>query len=434
MNTLLLSGGAILSMQESETPQKLNTGYVGIVENKIDLVTYDSAQVDIFLDKHPDTKVVDCRGKIIMPGLINTHCHVAMTLVRNYADDMELMKWLTEYIWPFEGKLTPDDIAVGTRLGVAEMLMGGTTSFVDMYWSEYKIAEVVEQMGIRALLTESVLDGRTELFTADMDRLREVAEGCSRVMVGVGPHAPYTCGPETLKVAVDYAKEYNLPITTHLSETASERAMIEERYGCSPLEYVDREGLLNERTILAHSVYLDDAEIARVAVSGAAVAHNAQSNMKLASGVAPIAKMSARGVNCTIATDGASSNNDLDMWEEMRTTQFLQRAVGLDATVLPAYEILKMVTVNGARALGLEGSLGVITEGALADIITVDCMALHMRPRHNLVSALVYSAKASDVVDVVVDGVLRVENRELIGVDVAALCEAAEDCCERINE
>ncbi|MFR9635332.1 MAG: amidohydrolase [Rikenellaceae bacterium] len=429
--TILLSKGAILTMTQTEpTPPK--EGYVGVVDGRVSMVSYTATEGKAFLKEHPNAEVIDCEGCVIMPGLINTHCHIAMTLMRNMADDMELMEWLTKHIWPFEAKLTDEDIAAGTRLGVAEMLMGGTTTFVDMYWSEYKIAEVVKQMGIRAVLTESVLDGREELFVRDMDRLREAADGEHRIIVGVGPHAPYTCSPATLQLTVEYAKKYNLPITTHLSETVGERVTIEERYGCSPLEYINKYGLLNSRTILAHSIHLIDDEIAKIAEVGASVAHNAQSNMKLASGVAPIAKMVECGVNATIATDGASSNNDLDMWEEMRTTQFLQRVTSLNALALPAYETLRMATVNGARAIGLEGELGVIAEGALADIIVVDCSAPHMRPRHNLISALVYCAKAHDVRDVIVDGVLRLRDRELLGVDINAICDDCESRSQRI--
>ncbi|MFI3248249.1 MAG: amidohydrolase [Rikenellaceae bacterium] len=428
---ILLSKGAILTMLDT-TPTQPKEGYVGVVDGRIVMVSYEESQAEEFLKNHTEAQIIECQGKIIMPGLINTHCHVAMTLMRNYADDMELMEWLTKHIWPFEAKLTDEDIAAGTRLGVAEMLMGGTTTFVDMYWSEYKIAEVVKQMGIRAMLTESVLDGREELFVRDMDRLREVAAESSRVKVGVGPHAPYTCSPATLQLAVEYGAKHGLPVTIHLSETTNERPMIEERYGCSPLEYIDKHGALSSSTILAHSIYLTEGEIQSIAQSGASVAHNAQSNMKLASGVAPITKMSKCGVNCTIATDGASSNNDLDMWEEMRTTQFLQRAVQLDALALPAYEILRMATLNGARAVGMEGELGIIKEGALADIITVDCSAPHMRPRHNLISALVYCAKAHDVCDVVVDGVVRLRNRQLIGENIEQICRDAEQRSQRI--
>ncbi len=432
-NIIILAKGAILTMT-NHMPIQPQVGYITIIENRIGCVTYCESEYNQQKEKYPDAKIIDCSGKIIMPGLINTHCHVAMTLLRNYADDMELMEWLTQHIWPFEAKLTNGDYIAGARLGIAEMLLGGTTSFVDMYWAEDKIAEAVKELGIRAMLTECVLDGREEQFTQNIERLCEGARGCDRIIVGVGPHAPYTCSPATLELAKNYAAKYNLPITIHLSETSSERSTIEAQHGCSPLEYIDKCGVLTNRTILAHAVYLNSDEIVKVAEVGASVAHNAQSNMKLASGVAPIAEMMNSGVNATIATDGASSNNDLDMWEEMRTTQFLQRATSLNALTLPAYEILRMATVNGAAALGLAGELGVIREGALADIITIDCSAPHMRPRHNLISALVYCTKASDVCDVIVDGELRIEKRVLIGQDLEAIAQDVEVRSQRIKD
>ncbi len=422
---LLLAGGEILTMCEREHTEP-RVGWVGIVGNRIEMVSYEAADAERFTAQYEGVEVIDCSGRVVMPGLINTHTHVSMTLLRNYSDDMELMDWL-QAIWRVEAKMEAADIELGARLGIAEMLLGGVTTFVDMYWMEDSVAKAVSDMGIRAMLTEAVLDGREELFLAAMDRLRAEAEGCSRITVGVGPHAPYTCSPATLGVARDYAKRYNLPITIHLSETESERAIIEERYGCSPLEYIDREGCLQPNTILAHCVYLNDAESQRVAEVGASVAHNAQSNMKLASGVAPIASMSAGGVRCTIATDSASSNNDLDMWEEMRTTQFLQRATTLKATVLPAYDVLRMATVEGAAAIGMAGELGVICEGALADIIVVDISKPHFRPRHSVVSSLLYCAKGGDVTTVIVDGEVRVDGSRLVGVDVDSICRAAEE-------
>ncbi|MFI3303710.1 MAG: amidohydrolase [Rikenellaceae bacterium] len=428
---ILLSEGEILTMKEQTTPTP-QTGWVGVVDNRIAMVSYDSTDADNFRDAG-ECREIDCRGMVIMPGLVNTHTHIPMTLMRNYADDMELMEWLTGYIWKFEAQLSEEDIAAGTRLGIAELLLGGCTSFVDMYWSEYAIAEVTRQMGARALLCESILDGRDELFVRDMDRLRSVTEGCSRVRCGVAPHAPYTCSPATLEIARDYAEKHNLPITIHLSETPSERPGIEEKYGCSPLSYIEKAGVVKESTILAHCVYIEEQEMERIAQSGAAVAHNAQSNLKLASGVAPISQMKDKGMNCTIATDGASSNNDLDMWEEMRTTALVQRVKEMNPTVLPAYDLLKMATVNGAKALGYS-DLGVVECGALADLIVVDIRGIHHRPRHNIISSLVYCGKSSDVKYVVVDGELLVDNREVVGVDIEALCQDAEARCARIAE
>ncbi len=443
---ILLSNGEILTMSHSTatTPQR---GWVGVEESKIALVTYDEAEAEAWvegddiesIEGEVNTEIIDCSGTIIMPGLINTHSHISMTLLRNYADDMELHEWLNDYIWPFESHLTTEDIYNGAQLAIVEMLLGGTTSVVDMYFNEHIIAKAVDELGARALLTECALD---HLMTGDSfeqkaDQLRKVCEGNDRIMAGVAPHAPYTCSPETLQRVVEYATRYNLPMTIHLSETSIEREMIEERYGLSPLAYLEKYGAVTPHTILAHAIYLTNEEISRIAQLGASVAHNAQSNMKLASGVAPIVEMIEQGVNCTIATDGTSSNNDLDMWEEMRTAALLQRVTKLSPTVMQPYELLWMATRGGAHAIG-RNDLGAIEVGMTADIIIVDTTKPHMRPRHNILSALIYCTKASDVRDVMVGGVFRVIDSEIVDkdgvpVDVDRIIAAAEASANRIG-
>lgn len=414
----------------AESPSRV--GWVGVEQNKIALVSYSKEEAEAW-SKEGETQRIECRGRIIMPGLINTHSHISMTLLRNYADEAELMEWLTNYIWPFEARLTAEDITSGARLGVAEMLLGGTTTFVDMYWQESAVAQAVEQMGIRALLTECVLDGREESFLEGMQRLEEAASRCSRVTAGVGPHAPYTCSEQTLRLAAEYAEKRNMPLTIHLSETAFERDMMSAKGALSPLDYLCKAGVVTPRTLLAHSVYLTEEEIARVAELGASVAHNAQSNMKLASGIAPISDMLRAGVNCTIATDGASSNNDLDMWEEMRTTLLLQRVSKLSAKALTPYEVLYMATHAGAKAIGMSETLGSIEVGKIADIAVIDGRKPHMRPRDNSYSALVYCGKASDVEHLFVDGVQRVCGGEIVGADIEAIISDVEERRERLS-
>ncbi len=433
-NSVLLAGGEILTMVEAPDCGNIaapRVGWVATIDNKIALVTYEQSDVDAFLSVHADCEVVDCSGMVIMPGLINTHTHVSMTLMRNLADDMELMEWLNDHIWPFEERLTDEDITAGARLGIAEMILGGTTSFVDMYWNEYAVADAVADMGIRALLGESIVDGREERFKRNMALL---AERCKSAPAGLirptsAPHAPYTCSPDTIKLAVSEAEKYDVPLTIHISESPTEQPMIAERYGVTPTEYVAQNSALTERTIVAHAIHLTESDIAQIADSGASVAHNAQSNMKLASGIAPIVKLTERGVNCTIATDSASSNNDLNMWEEIRTTLFLQNVATMNSLALGAYRVLYMATRNAAKAIGFseKGSeLGVLREGAIADIIAVDISAPHMRPRHNTISALVYCATAADVKHVVIDGALKLRNRVLLGQDVGAIIDDAE--------
>ncbi len=401
MKRKLLSRGYLVTM-EAEAAMQPQCGFVGIEGERIALVSYDEAEALEWVGG--DGEVIDCTGCVVMPGLINTHSHISMTLLRNYADDMELSEWLNDYIWVFEAHLTEEDIYNGARLAIVEMLQGGTTSFVDMYFQEHTIAKAVKELGIRALLTECVLDFNRADYTERLDKLRAAAADCSRIDVGVAPHAPYTCDRETLALAVDYAAKYDLPMTVHLSETATERAMVESARGLSPLDYLVDCGAVTDRTILAHSIYLTDEEIASIAKLGASVAYNAQSNMKLASGIAPVVAMQSEGVNCTIATDGASSNNDLDMWDEMRSAALLQRVSTLSPTAMSAYEVLYAATRGGAKAIGKGSELGSLTVGYRADLLVVDLGKPHNRPLHNIISALVYSVKSSDVREVYIDG------------------------------
>lgn len=429
--TLLFTNCTILPMTGEQTPDEF-VGAVGVVDNRLALVSADPVRIEAFRRDYPDRQEIDAAGKLLMPGLINTHCHVAMTLQRGYADDIPLMSWLHDYIWPFEAKQTPDEIELGAELGIVEMLLGGTTLFVDMYWSEHRIAEAVRRLGIRAMLGACYLDGNWDTFQDDLNRLMAISSECSRIRPVVAPHAPYSCAPETLQRGKELARNLGLLYTIHIAETQDEVKQIQERYGTTPTRHLDALGVLDDRTIGAHCVHVTDEDIRILKERGVAVAHNPQSNMKISSGVAPIARMRREGVLCTIATDGTCSNNDLDMWDEMRSATFLQKVSTMDPVVLPAYEILKMATVDAARAVGMAGELGVIREGALADFILIDLCKPHLMPVHNLVANLVYCANAADVDTVVVDGRIVVEERRVNGVDVAALCRQAQQAAARI--
>ncbi len=428
---MLLYNAKILTMT-SENPTLLH-GAVGVVGNRIALVSDSPSEIAQFEAEHPTLRKIDCQGRVLMPGLINTHTHVAMTLQRSSGDDIELMAWLNETVWPFEALQTDDDIEAGARLGIAEMLLGGTTTFVDMYWSEHAIANAAEDLGIRALLGESTLDGeRMEIFEQNILRLVERTKSCDRLSTVIAPHAPYTCCPDTMKRCAELSEQLSLPINTHLAETRSEVETIKEVYNQTPTEYLDSCGVLTPSTILAHSIYLNDKDIEIVKSRGAHIAHNPQCNMKISSGVAPIVKMHAEGINCTIGTDGVCSNNDLDMWDEMRTASFLHKLSSGDPTSLKAYEVLKMATTNAAKAIGHQGELGVIAQGALADMIVVNTSKPHYRPHNDIISSLVYCGKAADVQWVVVNGELLVDNYELTTCDVESLCQDVESRCQRI--
>ncbi len=423
MSAKILYNCHILTMLDGD---KIIDGAVAIQNDRVVLVSCDSSAISDFILHNPDCEQVDCGGNLVMPGLINTHTHASMTLMRNLYEDMDLMTWLNDHVWRFEALLSDDDIEAGARLSIAEMLLGGTTTFVDMYFSMARVACAAKDMGMRALLTETAIVGREELFAKNLGALVAEVEGSDLVGAGVAPHAPYTVPPATAEVVISEAQRYSLPINTHLWEAPSEEAIIREAYAQNPAEYFDGCGFLRDSTILAHCVHLDDSAIELIKSRGCSVAHCPESNMKLASGIAPLVKMHRKGVNCTIGTDGVCSNNDLDMWGEMRSAALLQRVATLDPVAIPALDILRMATTNGAKAIGMEGQLGVVAQGALADIIVVDIHRIYHRPNHNLVSSLVFCAKASDVILTMVAGEILVRNGELQHHNVEALCSDVE--------
>ena len=430
--TLLLHNALLVPMT-AVGPQWFR-GSVGIAGNRIALVTADASAVEAFRAAHPDCRTIDCTGRAVMPGLINTHCHAAMTLQRSRADDIALMSWLNDYIWPFEAKQTPDEIVLGMTLGIVEQLLGGVTSFVDMYFHEDRCVETVERLGIRAMLGCSYFDSNIDEAFASAERAIGAAAGCSRVQVALAPHAPYTVSRENLLRSRAEADRLGVPLMIHLAETQDEARIVRERYGTTPTACLDGLGLLDERTIAAHCVWVDEADMELLAKRGVTVSHNPQSNMKISSGTAPVARMLAKGVRVTLATDGPCSNNDLDLWEEMRSAAFLQKVSTADPLALPAWEVLRMATAAGARAMGWrDGELGVVQEGALADLIVIDLQRPHLQPVHDLVSNLVYCGKASDVETVIVDGRIVVEQRQIAGLDLGGLYRDVSAAVERIT-
>ena len=437
MGNILIKGCIVLPMTAAlEDEQKLFTGNIGIASGKVVFASDSVEEYDAFLKQYGEKlTIIDGAGFVAMPGLINLHNHVSMSLMRSYADDMPLMPWLNEKIWPFESKLTAEDIALGARLGIAEMLLGGTTAFADMYWMTRYIAEEADKMGIRALIGSSFLDGRTDEFKTDIAYLAEryVKNKNTTVQIAAAPHAPYTCSPETIKEGLKMCQKYGIGVHTHISETRDEIAIIKEKYNKTPVEYFRDLGMFDYPTLAAHCVWVDEKDMEIMVRYRVSVAHNPQSNMKLASGAAPVAKMVEHGLNVGIGTDGPSSNNDLDMWDEMRTASLLQKLVNYNPCALPAYQILQMATVNGAKALGLEGKTGVIKKDAWADIILVNVAGVHLNPHNDIIANLVYCGKAADVDTVIVNGRILVRNHQLLGVDVEALCKEAGKRVEEIK-
>lgn len=367
-------------------------------------------------------KVIDGVNKLVIPGFVNCHTHAAMTFLRSYADDMPLMDWLNNKIWPAEEKLIPEDMYWATMLCAAEMIKSGTTTFLDMYFEMDKVAKAVEDSGMRAILSRGMIGAGPSAELA-MQESRALAVFCKdraegRLTMMLGPHAPYTCPTEYLLEVQKLAVELGVGMHIHVAETPTEVKDITEQYGKSPVLYLDSLGFFDKTPIVAaHCVCITDEEINILAAKGVGVAHNPESNMKLASGIAPVPQMLKKGVKVGLGTDGASSNNNLDMLQEMRSAALLHKVTTMDPTVLPAYQALEMATLGGARVLGLDKEIGQIVPGFKADLQMIDLEKPHLYPRYDVVANLVYSAQASDVDTVIVDGRILMEKRQLLTMD-----------------
>lgn len=347
---------------------------------------------------------IDGRGKVAMPGLINAHTHTAMTVLRSYADDMNLQDWLFQKIFPYEDTLTGDVVYRASINGIMEMLASGTTCFHDMYFFQEETAKAAMLLGMRGVLNEGITDSVLDVKLEKTERLFKAIENSGgRLRVGVSLHAVYTCSPDTLRRCAAFAKEHGLQIHTHLSETKKENVDCEKEYGMSPTALMEECGLMERPLVAAHGVWLSEKDLEILKKHDAAVVHNPVSNLKLASGVADVPAMRKRGITVALGTDGASSNNNLDLFEEIKLTGILHKGIHYDPTVLPAWEVLKMATVGGARALGFS-DLGMLKTGYLADVILLDFHTPHFIPNHNTVANLVYTARGSDVVYTIVDG------------------------------
>ncbi len=382
-------------------------------------------------------RVIDCTDKLAIPGLINTHTHAAMSLFRSYADDMLLMDWLENKIWPAEANLTAEDVYYGTLLAIAEMLKTGTTTFADMYFYMPQVAEAVAESGIRAVLARGMTGlganalqslAESEAFYRDYHHTAD-----ERITVMLGPHAPYTCPPDYLKKVVALAQKLGAEIHIHLSETAGEVENCFKQYGKSPIELMSELGVLDCGVLAAHCVHVSTEDIQIMRQKQVRVAHNPGSNMKLASGIAPVPQMLAAGLCVGLGTDGAASNNNLDMLEEIRLTALLHKVSTRDPLVIPAQTAVKMATAFGAQALGLSDKVGRLAPGLKADIVLLDMNSPHWCPRHNRLSLLAYSASAGDVHTVIANGKIVVENRRLITIDEEKLLYEAHKRSMRLT-
>lgn len=405
---------------------------VGIKGGNIDYVGQYYAGLD---DKYG--RVMDCTGKTVMPGFINAHSHAAMTVFRNYADDMKLMDWLYKKIFPLEDKLDGDIVYWASSLAILEMIKSGTTTFNDMYFFMDKTAEACINSGIRAVLSRGLSGNADDINDPKLKEAVELYQNYNgaaggRIRVVLGPHAIYTCSVPYLKVVTKKSEELGIPIHIHVSETKDEVNGCVEKHGMSPVKLLDGIGMLRRDTVAAHCVVVDDDDMDILAERGVNVAHNPGSNMKLASGVAPIEKMRERGINVCLGTDGASSNNNLDMVEEMRMAAYLQKVYNEDPTALPVDYVLKMATVNGASALGFK-NVGMIKEGMAADIIVLNTQKPYYYPWFNIKSAIVYSGNSSDVETVIIDGNIVMENNRVLTLDEERIYREIRRCTEKLG-
>lgn len=392
------------------------------------------------LRRYDAARMIDGNKKMLMPGLVNAHTHSPMTIFRGYADDIPLKQWLYDHIFPVEAEFVlPRNVRLGTKLAVAEMIRSGTTTFNDMYYHIDEVAGAVDAAGMRAVLTEGLIDFPVPNNPTPAHALRFSEEMIQAyrthplITVGVSVHSVYSASPVVYREAWELAGKYGVPFNTHLAETRWEFDLVKEKYGVTPLRYLDDLGVLSKGTVLAHAVHLTETDTELLARRGAGVAHNPQCNMKLASGVAPIPHLLDLGVTVGIGTDGVASNNDLDMFDEMRSCAFSHKITRMDPTVMDSRTVLEAATIGGARLLGMDRRIGSLEPGKRADMILLDLNRPHAHPVFNPYSLIVYSLKGSDVDSVFVDGKPLMENRHLLTIDEADLFEQVETLAREIG-
>jgi 5-methylthioadenosine/S-adenosylhomocysteine deaminase len=431
---LVVSGGTVVTMDARR--RVIEDGAVAVAGGRIVAVGKRSE----VSRRYAARETIDARGGAIIPGLINGHTHVPMSLFRGIADDLDLNEWLTKYIFPAEAKNVNEEfVRAGTQLGLAEMIRGGTTTYCDMYYFEDAIAEETERAGVRGLLGETVIDFPVPDNKTWPDAMRYAERFVARwkghrlITAAIAPHAPYTVSEAHLKEVRSFSDRTGAPVVTHVAETRKEVEDITRDHGASPVEYLARIGFLGPRDVFAHTVHLTENEIKLLKQNGVGSVHNPQSNMKLASGVAPVPQMLKAGVLLGLGTDGAASNNDLDMWEEIDTAAKLHKLSSGDPKVVTAEEAFALATIGGARALHMDSDIGSLEEGKRADIVVVSLDELHQTPRYSVYSHLVYATKASDVRTVVIEGRVVMRERRLLTLNEPLIKQKARAIRERVT-
>ncbi len=436
---ILLTNAIIVTMDENY--QIFEPGAIAIQGDKIQSVGSQTELLNLFQAE----QIVDCQGKVVMPGLINAHTHVPMALLRGLADDLRLDVWLMGYMLPVEREfVSPEFVHLGTLLSCIELIKSGVTCFADMYYFEEEVAKATAEAGLRAICGQTVLKfpaPDAQFFEESLSATREYIQkwkGHPLIIPAVAPHSPDTCTDEIFRLCSALAVEFNVPLHTHLAETAQEEENSREEHGMPVIPYVKKQNIFDAKVIAAHCVHVDEGEILTLLHHNAGVAHNPSSNLKLASGFAPVSGMIDAGLNVGIGTDGPASNNDLDMFEEMRLASFIAKAVTNDPTVVPAQMTLNMATRMGAKALHISDITGSLEPGKRADLILLDISPLHNSPRfrrenNGLYAQIVYAAKSTDVTDVMVNGQWLMRERQLTTLDEAALMKQAESYAHTID-
>lgn len=428
MENILIKNGHVITMNPER--EMIPGGDVLIEGNKIAAVGEDlNADVE---------KTIDAEGEAVLPGLINAHTHLAMVLFRGVADDLDLQTWLEEKIWPLEGNLESDDVYWGSLLGCLEMIKSGTTCFADLYFFMERVVEAVEKSGLRANLAYGIIEQndpqkREEELKIGED-LVENYEGAAngRITTMFGPHSTYTCSIDCLKEVRKLADKHDVGIHIHLSENESELEDVKGMHGRRPPEVLESAEILGQDVLAAHCTWLNEEEIKLIEESGVKPVHNPVSNMKLGSGIAPVAELISEKVPVALGTDGVASNNSLDMLKEIKFAALLNKVGKRDPTVVPAQEAIEMATINGAKALGLEEEIGSIEEGKKADIITLDLDKPHLTPLFDVESHIVYSSNGADVDTVIVDGEILMEGREVLTLDEDKILRKAQETSEEL--
>ncbi|HLV94932.1 MAG TPA: amidohydrolase [Candidatus Acidoferrales bacterium] len=431
---LIVAGGTVVTMDAQK--RVIEDGAVAVRGDSI-VGVGTSAEIESQFDA---ARTIEARNELVLPGLINGHAHAAMSLFRGIADDLALDDWLHKYIFPAEARnVTPDFVTWGTKLGVLEMLRGGITTYADMYYFEDAVARATKDAGMRGVLGETIIDFPAPDNKTPAQALQYTQEYISRwkgdplITPAVAPHSIYTCSQKTLQESAALARRNGVPILIHVAEAPFELQQSREQHGTTPVGYLERIGVLGPDVVAAHCVWVDAADIAALVHFGVGCTNNPSSNMKTASGVMPATEMLGAGLAVGLATDGAASNNNQDMFEEMDLAAKLQKIARMDPRALPGEQVVEMATIGGARALHMEKEIGSIETGKKADLILIDTTAPHATPMYNVYSELVYALKASDVKTVIIGGRVVMQDRRMLALDESQILAKAREYQKKIS-